>query len=402
VTPGLSREDGQLKIRIMKGLELTPLRLVLLLAGIGFLFLLPAIARNTGNLPIRVRPIYRGMVLGLAAVGLNFLLRHADLTSFGHAAFFGTAAYTVAIMVQIFDIQSAVVLMAVAVVAATLMAALVGYFTLPHEGLYFALVTLAFGQLAFSIPVGISELGGTDGLNALTGASGVPIGEQYPRLGGLFFNGQEVPNTILFWVTIVIVVISLLVMYRLIRSPFGSALDAIGQQRTRARFLGLPVKRYVWAAFIISGIYGGIAGALYALFFSTSIDPGSTLQVFVSGDILYIAILGGFKTLTGPFIGGIVFETLSNVASDVVITGPAGETEVGRLITGAVLLVIVFGFPSGIVGSLKPGGRVYEAGRTLIRNPSVVGPWSRQAGRGVVDAGRRAVKNVRILIMGVK
>jgi branched-chain amino acid transport system permease protein len=402
MTPGLTRDDGQLKIRLMKGLELTPVQLLLLLGGIGLLFVLPALSRSLENIPLRIRPIYRGMVLGLAAVGLNFLLRHADLTSFGHAAFFGTAAYTVAVMVQWFNIQSAVVLMAVAITSATLMAVLVGYFTLPHEGLYFALVTLAFGQLAFSIPVGISELGGTDGLNALTGEAGVAIGEQYPRLGGIFFNGQEVPNTILFWITIVIAVVSLLVMLRLVRSPFGNALDAIGQQRTRARFLGLPVKRYVWAAFIISGIYGGIAGALYALFFSTSIDPGATLEVFVSGDILYIAILGGFKTLTGPFIGGIVFETLSNIASDVVLTGPAGEKEVGRLITGAVLLVIVFAFPSGIVGSLKPGGRVYEGFRTLIRDPSVLGPWTRQVGAGIVDAGRRAVKNVRILILGVK
>ncbi|MFC7133871.1 MULTISPECIES: branched-chain amino acid ABC transporter permease [Salinibaculum] len=402
MTPGLTREDGQLKIRVMKGLELTPLRLLLLLGAIGFLFVLPAIARNTGDLPIRIRPIYRGMVLGLAAVGLNLLLRHTDLVSFGHAAFFGTAAYTTAIMVQLLNVQSAVVLIVVAIVAATLMATLIGYFTLPHEGLYFALVTLAFGQLIYSIPVGIQELGGTDGLNALTGQAGVSINEQYPHLGGIFLNGQEVPNTILFWITIVLVVLSLLVMFRIVRSPFGNALDAIGQQRTRARFLGLPVKRYVWAAFIISGIYGGIAGALYALFFSTTIDPGSTLQVFVSGDILYIAILGGFKTLTGPFVGGIVFETLSNVASDVVLTGPAGEKEVGRLITGAVLLIIVFAFPSGIVGSLKPGGRVYEGVRELLRNPGVIGPWSRRAGNGLMNMVKRAADNVRILIMGVK
>ncbi len=402
MTPGISREDGELRIRVMKGLELRPSRLLLLLGGIGFLFVLPAIARNSGNLPIRVRPIYRGMVLGLAAVGLNFLLRHADLTSFGHAAFFGTAAYTVALLVQVYNIQSSVVLLVVAIVTATMLAAIIGYFTLQHEGLYFALVTLAFGQLAFSIPVGLSELGGTDGLNALTGAAGVPSNEQYPKLGGLYFNGQEVPETILFWLTILIVIVSLLVMLRLIRSPFGNALDAIGQQRTRARFLGLPVQRYVWAAFIISGIYGGIAGGLYALFFPLNIDPGSTLQVFVSGDILYIAILGGFKTLTGPFIGGIVFETLSNVASDVVLTGPAGEKEVGRLITGVVLLIIVFAFPSGIVGSLKPGGKVYEGFLTFVRNPAIAVTWTRQAVAALVDAARRAVTNVRILILGVK
>lgn len=401
MTPGIERDDGQLRIRLMKGLSLTPLQWLGVLIGIGVLFILPDIARNTGNLPIRERPIYRGMVLGLAAVGLNLLLRHADLTSFGHAAFFGTGAYTVAVLMQFYGIQSIYILVPLAVIAATLVAVLIGYFTLPHEGLYFALVTLAFGQLLYSIPRGITELGGTDGLNALVSSG--PVLERYPTIGGIPLNGTEpIHNSLLFAITIVVALVLLLIMLRIVRSPFGRALDAIGQDRTRARFLGLPVKRYVWAAFIISGFYGGVAGGLYAIFFTSGISPDQTLQVFVSGDIIYIAILGGFNTLTGPFIGGIIFEVLTNIASDFRLTGPGGKKEIGRMITGIVLLVIVFGFPSGVVGSLKRGGNVREAAGTLKDDPSVIGPWLSQAATAIVDAVKRAIKNVRILLLGVK
>ncbi|WP_340099300.1 branched-chain amino acid ABC transporter permease [Salinibaculum salinum] len=403
MTPGLEREDGQLRIRVMKGLVLSPLQLLGVLVGIGILFALPDIARSTENLPIRERPIYRGMVLGLAAVGLNLLLRHADLVSFGHAAFFGTGAYTVAILIQFYQIQSVLVLIPMAIIAATLVAVLIGYFTLPHEGLYFALVTLAFGQLLFSIPRGIGELGGSDGLNALAPSQpGMSVLERFPRLGSIALTGSDLENSILFLLTITVSLVLLLVMLRISKSPFGRALDAIGQQRTRARFLGLPVKRYVWAAFIISGFYGGVAGSLYAIFFTSGVSPDQTLQVFVSGDILYIAILGGFNTLTGPFIGGIIFEVLANIASDFELTGPGGTKEIGRLITGIVLLIIVFVFPSGVVGSLKRGGKVREAGVDLKNDPSLIGPWLSKAASGSVDAVKRAAKNVRILLLGVK
>ncbi len=403
MTPGLEREDGSLRIRVMKGLVVSPLQLLGILVGIGILFALPDVARSTENLPIRERPIYRGMALGLAAVGLNLLLRHADLVSFGHAAFFGTGAYTTAILIQFYEIQSVLVLVPMAVIAATLVAVLIGYFTLPHEGLYFALVTLAFGQLLFSIPRGIGELGGTDGLNVLAPSQpGMSVLERFPRLGSIPLTGGDIENSILFAVIIVVSLFMLLVMLRISKSPFGRALDAIGQERTRARFLGLPVKRYVWAAFIISGFYGGVAGALYAIFFTSGVSPDETLQVFVSGDILYIAILGGFNTLTGPFIGGIIFEVLANIASDFTLTGPGGEKEIGRMITGIVLLIIVFVFPSGVVGSLKRGGRVRQAGIDLKNDPSLIGPWLNQAASGSVDAVKRAVENVRILLLGVK
>ncbi len=398
MSPGLSREDGDLRIRLMKGMELTPFQFVLLLVGLAVLFLIPDLHRLSRD--IRLGLWQKGLAFGMAAIGLNLLLRHADLVSFGHAAFFGTGAYTAALLVNKLGIQSFLVIFATAVAAGILISAIVGYFTLEHEGLYFALITLAFGQVLFAIPKGITQLGGTDGLNLLIPAN-VPQDERVVELLGFAFTRQGLAQDVFYWISALVVIISLFVMFRIARSPFGRALDAIGQQRTRARFLGLAVRRYVWAAFIISGIYGAIGGTLYAVS-RGSVLPEETLEVFVSGDILYMAILGGFETLTGPLFGAIILENLTTLADQIALQTYAGtELKAGRLMTGLALIVIVFGFPSGVVGSLKPGGKLYEAGSTLRHNPAVVGDWLRRAGVGIVDALKRSLVTIKHLILGV-
>ena len=398
MSPGVSREDGELRIRVMKGMVLTPLQFVLLLVGLGVLFAIPDLDAVSGD--IRMGLWQKGLAFGMAAIGLNLLLRHADLVSFGHAAFFGTGAYTAALLVNKLGIKSFVVLFASAIAFGILISAVVGYFTLEHEGLYFALITLAFGQVLFSIPKGITELGGTDGLNLLT-PENAPQVERVPELLGFAFTGQGLAGDLFFWLSAVVVIVGLLVMFRIAKSPFGRALDAIGQERTRARFLGLPVRRYVWAAFIISGIYGAIGGVLYAVS-RGSVLPVETLEVFVSGDILYMAILGGFETLTGPLFGAVIFENLTTLADQIQLQTYADTTlRAGNLVTGLVLIIIVFGFPSGVVGSLKPGGKLYEGGATFKNNPAVVGSWLRRAGVGIVDAVKRSLVNIKHLILGV-
>jgi branched-chain amino acid transport system permease protein len=144
-------------------------------------------------------------------------------------------------------------------------------------------------------------------------------------------------------------------MWRLVNSPFGKALDAIGQDRTRARFIGIPVERYVWAAFVISGVYGGVAGALYAML-QLQIDPNGTLFFLRSGDILFMTILGGFQTLIGPLVGGIVLIFVQDVGQDF--------TTFFNAVTGFVLLLLVFGFPEGIVGTITDGGSRFTRGES--------------------------------------
>lgn len=364
--PGLVERDGESHLRVTRGLVLSRRQAGFALVVLAATFAIPDITTLAPSLQLTV--LHQGLLFGLAAIGLNLLLRHTKLVSFGHAAFFGTGAYTAAVLATHYDVQSMTVLLVAALVAAGLMAAVIGYLSLRHTGLYFSLLTLAFGQLLYALVQGQSFFGSSDGLPVRPGPANRPL------VFGLALE-PEVYSVVMFYVTIVVLVASLVVMWRLVNSPFGAALDAIGEDRQRARFIGIPVRRYVWAAFVVSGLYGGVAGALYGMV-RQHVRPEPTLHFLSSGDILFMAILGGYETLVGPLVGGTVLVFLQDVGRDV--------TAYFDLLTGVVLLLIVFGFPSGIVGSLQHGGRLRVAGRQLRADPTVVGDWLAAAGRAIL------------------
>lgn len=363
-----------------------------IVVGVVLLFGAPDIARLVPAVPLLV--IQQGILFGMAAVGLNLLLRHIKLVSFGHAAFFGTGAYTVALLASTNaerllgapEIGSFVLLLLAATGVAVLMAAVIGFLSLRYTGLYFSLLTLAFGQLLFAIVNGNNALlGGSDGLGIRPGPTG-----QVTILGAHLGDNYSL---IMYYLSAILLVLGLYVMYRIVNSPFGKALDAIGQDRTRAEFIGLPVKRYIWVAFVISGVYTGVAGALFALT-QQYINPMQTLYFLRSGDILFMAILGGFQTLVGPVIGGVVLEFLLFIGEDI-----AGNLD--SLVAGIALLVLVYGFPRGIIGSLREGGNVYEGVGRLRADPTVIQEWIGRFGTGIVVAVRRSITTVRTLIFGV-
>ncbi|ELZ81062.1 branched-chain amino acid ABC transporter permease [Haloferax elongans ATCC BAA-1513] len=381
--PGLVSRDGETRVRVTKGLELTKRQSMLALVGLLVVFAIPDIATVTPSLQLTV--VHQGLLFGLAAVGLNLLLRHTRLVSFGHAAFFGTGAYTAAVLAAKFDVASFSLLLIAAMVVATLVAAIVGYLSLRHTGLYFSLLTLAFGQLLYALVQGQSFFGSSDGLPVRPGAA------RQPLIFGLALD-SEAYAVILYYLTVIILVVSLVVMWRLVNSPFGNALDAIGQDRTRAQFIGIPVQRYVWIAFVISGVYGGVAGALYAMV-QQHVRPGPVLYFLRSGDILFMAILGGFQTLLGPLVGGVLLVFLQDVGRDV--------TAYFDALTGVALLIIVFGLPRGLVGSLRAGGLLAAATRDFRENPAVVGEWISAAVTGIVEATRNWLRDVQS-ILGVR
>jgi branched-chain amino acid transport system permease protein len=368
------------------------------LLGLLLLFGAPDVTRVTEQVPLLTVQI--GVAFGFAALGVNLLLRHTKLVSFGHAAFFGTGAYAVALLASgnperllgAPDVTGFVPLLLAAVVAAGLVAAIIGFLSLRHTGLYFSLLTLAFGQLLYAIVNGQNALlGGSDGLPIRPGEAnqvllfGIDLGDNYAIL--------------IYYVSAVLLVAGLYVMYRIANSPFGKALDAIGQDRTRARFVGLPVRRYIWVAFVISGVYAGVGGAMFA-FAQKFINPDQTLFFLRSGDILFMAILGGFDTLIGPVVGGVVLEFLLFIGESVA-RGLFGQN-LSSLVAGVALLVLVYGFPEGIIGSLQEGGIVREGLGRFRHNPAVVGEWAGRLGAGLSDAVQRSAKNVRILIFGVR
>lgn len=373
--------DGTPAYRFL-GVELTRREALFLLLGVLFLFAVPDLTTVSDSLQLSV--IHQGLLYGFAAVGLNLLLRHTKLTSFGHAAFFGTGAYATAVLARYAGVESAVLLLVGAIAAATLMAAVIGALSLRHTGLYFALLTLAFGQLLYAIALGQRALGGSDGMPIRPGPAGKPL-----LLGTVF--PPDVYQVLTYYATVVVILVGLFVMYRITQSPFRYALDAIGQERTRARFIGLPVRRYVWVAFVISGVYGGIAGGLFAVV-RQYISPGETLFFLRSGDILFMAILGGFRTLAGPLIGGVVLVFLQDVGQDV--------TQYYEFLTGVVLLILVYGFPQGIVGSLRSGGIVNTRLGELRREPSVLSTWSRTAVQTTERKLAESMTSLRIILFG--
>lgn len=348
----LVTRDGQRHVRLMKGMVFTPRKFAMLVVGVVVLFMVPDIARFT---PLPFGSVAQGLMFGIAAVGLNLLLRHIREVSFGHAAFFGVGAYTTGVLTTHYNVASAGVLIVVGVVMATLAAMVVGYLTLRHIGIYFALLTLAFGQLAYALAFGIDFFGGADGIAVRPHNPGRKV----ELLGQVF--SSEVYGILIYYITVVLVLLSLLVMYRLVKSPFVRALDAIGQNRTRARFIGIPVRRYVWAAFVISGIYGGIGGSMFGLF-QEYVRPERTLFMFRSGEILFMAILGGFQTLLGPLVGGVVLIFLLQTVRF--------YTEYFNFITGLILVLVVYFLPDGIVGSLQSGSSARLAFAQLRSEPA--------------------------------
>lgn len=384
MTPGVVERDGEKRIRVMKGMELTRRQAALAALGVVFLLVIPDLTKLSNAIQLSV--IHQGLLFGFAAVGLNLLLRHTQLVSFGHAAFFGSGAYAAALMAKYLGVSSITLLIVGAVVAATIVAAIIGAFSLRHTGLYFALLTLAFGQLLFAIALGQQMLGGSDGLPIRPGTANQP----------LIFGAALTPDVyrvITYYLTVVIILVGLLVMWRIVQSPFTNALDAVGQDRTRARFIGLPVRRYVWSAFVISGMYGGMAGGLYAVV-RQYIRPEGTLYFLRSGDILFMAILGGFQTLLGPLFGGVVLIFLQDVGRDV--------TAYYEALTGVILIVLVFGFPKGIVGSLEAGGTIRTGAQQLRRNPAKASTWLRGGTGMLVSKFKHATSSLKIIIMGVR
>ena len=375
----LVERDGETRVRLLEGMELTRSQAILAVLGIVFLFAVPDIASVTS---LSFAVFHQGILFGLAALGLNILLRHTELVSFGHAAFFGAGAYTAAVLTSHYDVSSGLVLLAASVLVATLLALLVGYFVAGYLDIYFALLTLAFNQVLFAFVIQSEFFNYSDGLRVR------PDGLNPPTLFGLDL-GTTAYEIVLYYVTIVLLLVALLATWKLVNSPFGRALDAIGQDRTRARFIGIPVEKYVWIAFTISGIYGGLAGGLFGMV-QLHVRPEPVLYVFVSGEILFMAILGGVNTLAGPIVGGIILVYLLNLARFYV--------EYYHALTGFVLLAVVFFLPQGVLGSLPLLGSGLERRRNdpalLVEDAKLVLGSIR---RGV----RRAVTTVRIIIFGV-
>ncbi|HEX4233131.1 MAG TPA: branched-chain amino acid ABC transporter permease [Caldimonas sp.] len=276
----------------------------------------------------------RVVILGLAAMALNFLLGFTGVLSFGHAAYFGLGAYGAAMSIKFFTASTPLAII-VGVIVGTAAAAAIGALIVKLRGVYFAMVTIAFGQVFYFITFRWNTVtGGDDGL---TGWHREPL-----HLG--FANIDIAGNDKAFYYLVLLLfAVAVAMMAMLLRSPLGRSLIAIRENERRARFLGIPVERHIWIAFVISGCFAALAGTLYALL-SNFTDPRS-LHWTLSGNFVIMAVLGGMRSFWGPLIGAAIFVVLQDYVSS--------HTENWMSFIGLFFVLVVTFFPRGVLGIIK-------------------------------------------------
>jgi branched-chain amino acid transport system permease protein len=280
----------------------------------------------------------RIVVMGLAAMSLNFLLGFTGVLSFGHAAYFGLGAYGTAMAIKYWGVGSipAIVL---GVIVATIAAMIIGALIIKLRGVYFAMVTIAFGQVFYFIAFRWNAVtGGDDGL---TGWRRLPINSGFAELD-IVQNDRA-----FYYFALVIFAVCVAAMAVLLNSPFGRSLIAIRENERRARFLGVPIEFHVWLSFVISCLFVGAAGGLYALL-NNFIDPRA-LRVDLSGNLVIMAVLGGMRSFWGPLIGAAIFVALQDYVSS--------HTENWMSVIGLVFVLVVRFFPRGVLGMLRTGAK---------------------------------------------
>jgi branched-chain amino acid transport system permease protein len=273
----------------------------------------------------------RVVVLALAAMSLNFLLGFTGVLSFGHAAYFGLGVYGMGLTIK-YLIPSTLAGMAVGVIAGAVSAAIVGLLIVRLRGIYFAMATIAFGQVFYFIAYRWNSVtGGDDGLS---GWQRVPVNLGIGTLDIL--NSDKA----FYYLVLVCFAVAAGIMAALLHSPFGRTLLAIRENERRARFLGIPVDHHIWLSWMISCGFVSLAGTLYALL-NNFADPHD-LRWDQSGDFVIMVVLGGMRAFWGPLIGAAIFVVLQDYVSS--------ATENWMFFIGLFFVVVVLFFPRGVLG----------------------------------------------------
>jgi branched-chain amino acid transport system permease protein len=276
----------------------------------------------------------RVVVLGLAAMAVNFLLGFTGVLSFGHAAYFGLGAYGAAMSIKYFAPSTALSIV-VGVAVGTAAAAVIGGLIRKLRGTYFAMVTIAFSQVFYFIAFRWNSVtGGDDGV---TGWQRQPLHLGFTTVD-ILHNDKA-----FYYLVLALFALAAAVMAVLLRSPLGRSLIAIRENERRARFLGIPVERHIWLSFVISGGFAALAGTLYALL-SNFTDPRS-LHWNLSGNFVIMAVLGGMRSFWGPLVGAAIFVVLQDYVSS--------HTENWMSFIGLFFVLVVTFFPRGVLGIIK-------------------------------------------------
>ena len=271
----------------------------------------------------------------LFAVSLNLLLGTTGLVSFGHVAYFGIGAYICGILMKTYEWPFSLAFIATGLGTA-LFALVSGYFCVRLIKLYFAMLTLAFSQIVWAIAYKWNDVTGGD-----QGLPEIP----FPNLDWMSpipFVGDLKTSDQFYLFALAIIAISLAVLHRITHSPFGRVLTTIRDNPGRAAFIGVNVRAYQLAAFVIAGTFAGFAGALYGIF-SRGVFADYVFWS-KSAEVMIMTILGGMDFFWGPPVGAAALVWLNQYITDF--------TQYWPFVLGTILLVLLFAFPGGIVGGI--------------------------------------------------
>src|SRR5262245_52908426 len=279
------------------------------------------------------------MIMAIFALSLDLLVGHTGLISFGHAAYFGVAAYTLALIAPKYEAANLWLTLAAAMMVAALAALIIGFLVVRTAGIYFIMVTLAFAQMLYAIFHDTKLGGGSDGIYITV----------RPELFIGSFKPLDLESPVQFFYLALIVLTAVYVfLHGLLHAPFGRALAGIRVNEQRMRSIGFPVFKYKLGAFIIAGALAGLAGYLAACQFGF-VNP-EILAWHQSGVVLMMVILGGMGRLHGAVIGAAAYVLLQELFSAQALFGDYAKN--WQLGMGALIVLIVLLLPNGLGGLL--------------------------------------------------
>ena len=287
--------------------------------------------------PFVLYPVFlmNALCMALFACAFNLLLGYVGLLSFGHAAFFGSAAYVTAYTTKAWGLPPELGILA-GVALAALMGLVFGWLTIRRQGIYFAMITLAFAQMVYFFAVEAPFTGGEDGIQAV------------PR--GRLFGVVDLDHTLtMYYFVLAVFLFGFAVIMRAIDSPFGQVIKAIRENEPRAISLGYRAERYKLLAFILSAALAGLAGSTKALVFQFA--ALTDVDWTTSGEVVLMTLLGGIGTILGPVAGAFIVVAMQNYLAQ---TGSWVT-----IIEGVIFVACVLAFRRGMIGVVAP----YVTGR---------------------------------------
>lgn len=292
-------------------------------------------------LPFLVRPFYISLMIpffayAIALLGFNLLFGYSGLLSFGHAMFLGFGAYGAAIVSSVLGIKSFEIALLAVIIGSAIVAVPIGMLCVRYTGIFFGMLTLAFGMLFHSFLFKFYYLtGGDSGMRVpRMDILGLEFA-QYNKIG--FLAGP------FYYYCLALLVIAGFIMWRIVHSPFGLHLKALRDNPRKAEYLGVRVRQFRLAAFVISAAFGAAGGAI--LGFRIGLADPELVYWTHSGQLVFMTVLGGFSNFFGPIVGALAYTLLQDQLQSL--------TQYWRFVLGAVLAIIVIGFPGGIAGAVE-------------------------------------------------